>query len=104
LLPAETQRGGRVPAARALNHRDGRAKRPEPGDQRARDPAIGLAEVAGPAEVVRGGDDAVGQLALGAIVVDRAPPRRPPHEADAEPPARLDAHVAIEGLTVAGRP
>src|SRR5262249_20734941 len=44
---------------------------------------------------------AVGQLALGAVVIDRAAARWAAHETDAEPAARGDVDVAIERLPIA---
>src|SRR5207247_7667790 len=67
--PREAERGRRDSAARDRDHLDGRAERPKPGDQGAPDPPIGLEQVERSAEVVRRGDDAVGQLALGYVVV-----------------------------------
>ena len=100
----EAEGGRRLVTTRDADHLDGRAERPETRDERAPDPLITVQQVArAAADVVGGGGDAVGQLALGAVMVDRAPARGASHETDAEPPAGDGVHVAVEGLAVAER-
>src|SRR5204862_439760 len=77
---------------------------PRRARRRAPDPRVTVQQVArAAADVVGGGGDAVGQLALGAVMVDRAPARGASHETDAEPPAGDGVDVAVEGLAVAKR-
>src|SRR5262249_26191057 len=56
-----------------------------------------------PADVVRGGGDAVRELALRAVVVDGAAAGETPDEPHAETPARGDVDVLVERLAVAER-
>src|SRR5439155_21380289 len=58
-----------------------------------------FAEVAGPAEVVGGGDDAVGQLALGAIVV-----RSEEHTSELQSRGQLVCRLLLEKKNMRNEP
>src|SRR5262249_59770677 len=65
----EAKRGRRLVAARGADHLDRRAERREAGGQGPADPLVAVQEVArAPADVVRGGGDALSELALPALV------------------------------------
>src|SRR5207244_2016053 len=102
--PREAEGRRRALVAGDPDHLDGRPQRAEPGGERPPDPLVAVQEVArAAADVVGRSDHAVGELTLGAVVVDRAPARRPPHKPDAEPPAGRAVDVSAARPAVAER-
>src|SRR5438105_14483866 len=99
----EAERGTRARAPAGRDQPGTGAEGVEAAHEGARDPAVSLEQVAADGEVVGGRRHAVGQLALGAVVIDRAAARRAPHEPHTEATAGRHVHVTVERLALAGR-